>query len=132
VVVLVDVLVVDVLVVDVLDEVDVLEVDVLEVDVVEVDVLEVIRGTVVVVAGCVEVTTIGRAWVVARPSDCAVELQAVNAPATKRSSVLARRSATQRTVAPRPRRATAPAYHRRRESRHVHAPRHGCRRQPVE
>jgi hypothetical protein len=124
VVVLVDVVVVDVVVVDVL----------VDVDVVEVEVVEVVWGTVVVVAGCVDVTTIvvGRAWVVSRPSDCAVELQAVNAPANKRSSVLARRSATQRTVAPRQCRATAPAYHRRHESRHVHAPRHGCRRQAVE
>ena len=123
VVVVVDVLVVDVLVVDVLDEVD-------EVDVVEVD------GGAVVVGGCVDVTTIvvGRASVVSRPSDCTVELHAVNAPANNRSSVLARRSDTQRTVAPISRNAMAP----RRglpspdESLDVHPPRHDCRRQSIE
>ena len=103
------VVVVVVVLVDVVD-VDVLVVEVLVVDVVDVDVLEIIWGTVVVVAGCVDVTTmvVGRASVVSRPSDWAVELQAVNAPANKRSSVLARRSDTQRTVAPRPWHATAP------------------------
>jgi hypothetical protein len=53
--------------------VDVVDVDVLVVDVVEVvDVeVEVVWGTVVVVAGCVDVTTmmVGRASVVSRPSD---------------------------------------------------------------
>ena len=47
------------------------EVVVVEVVVLEVDVLDLVWGTVVVVAGCVEVTTtvIGRASVVSRPSD---------------------------------------------------------------
>jgi hypothetical protein len=65
VVVLVDVVDVDVLVVEVV------EVVVVEVVVLEVDVLDLVWGTVVVVAGCVEVTTtvIGRASVVSRPSD---------------------------------------------------------------
>jgi hypothetical protein len=51
--------------------VDVVDVDVLVVDVVDVEVVEVVWGTVVVVAGCVEVTTmvVGRASVVSRPSD---------------------------------------------------------------
>jgi hypothetical protein len=49
--------------------VDVVDVDVLVVDVVEV--LEVVWSAVVVVAGCVEVTTmeVGRGSVVSRPSD---------------------------------------------------------------
>ena len=127
VVVLVDVLVVDVLVVDVLDDVDVVVVDVEAVDVV--------GGTVVVVAGCAGVTTIvvGRASVVSRPSDCTVELHAVNAPANNRSSVLARRSDTQPTVAPIPRNAMAPVRDLPSpdESLDVHPPRHDCRRQSI-
>ena len=130
-VLVVDVLVVDVLVVDVLDEVDV---DVL--DVVGVDVVEVVGGTLVVVAGCVDVTTIvvGRASVVSRPSDCTVELHAVNAPANNRSSVLARRSDTQRTVAPISRNAMAPLHGLPSpdESLDVLSPRHDCRRQSIE
>jgi hypothetical protein len=51
--------------------VDVVDVDVLVVDVVDVEVVDVVWGTMVVVAGCVEVTTmvVGRASVVSRPSD---------------------------------------------------------------
>ena len=124
----VDVDVVDVLVVDVLDEVDV--------DVVGVDVVEVSGGTVVVVGGGVDVTTIvvGRASVVSRPSDCTVELHAVNAPANNRSSVLARRSDTQRTVAPISRNAMAPlrGLPSPDESLDVRPPRHDCRRQSIE
>ena len=129
-VVVVDVLVVDVLVVDVLDEVD-------EVDVVEVDGVDVVGGTVVVVAaGCADVTTIvvGCASVVSRPSDCTVELHAVNTPANNRSSVLARRSDTQRTVAPISRNAMAPLHGLPSpdESLDVLPPRHDCRRQSIE
>ena len=126
-VVVVDVLVVDVLVVDVLDEVDG----------VDVDGVNVAGGTVVVVAaGCADVTTIvvGRASVVSRPSDCTVELHAVNAPANNRSSVLARRSDTQRTVAPISRNAMAPLHGlpSADESLDVLPPRHDCRRQSIE
>jgi hypothetical protein len=131
VVVVVVVVVVDVLVVDVLGEVDVVDVDVVGVDVVEVD-----GGTVLVVGGCVDVTTIvvGRASVVSRPSDCTVELHAVNAPANNRSSVLARRSDTQRTVAPISRNAMAPlrGLPSPDESLDMHPPRHDCRRQSIE
>jgi hypothetical protein len=129
VVVLVDVLVVDVLVVDVLD-------DVVEVDVVTVGAVDVVGGTVVVVAGCAGVTTIvvGRASVVSRPSDCTVELHAVNAPANNRNSVLARRSDTQPTVAPIPRNAMAPVRDLPSpdEPLDVHPPRHDRRRQSIE
>jgi hypothetical protein len=133
VVVVVDVVVVDVLVVDVL-VVDVL--DVVDVDVVGGEVVEASGCTVVVVGGCVDVTTIvvGRASVVSRPSDCTVELHAVNAPANNRSSVLARRSDTQRTVAPISRNAMAPlrGLPSPDESLDVHPPRHDCRRQSIE
>jgi hypothetical protein len=118
VVVVVVVLVVVVLVVDVL--VDVLADVLVGAPVVEVLVLgdvvgDVIDDEVVDVAvrggSVVPVTTVvvvARAAVASGPSDRAVELQAVNAPATKRRSVLARRSDTQLRVAPQPRPATAP------------------------
>jgi len=105
VVVLVDVLIdvlVGALVVEVLVLGDVVG-DVIDDDVVDVAVR---GGSVVPVTTTVVVVT--RAAVPSRPSDRAVELQAVNAPASKRRSVLARRSDTQLRVAPQPRPATAP------------------------
>jgi len=100
VVVLVEVVVlVDVLVVDVL--VDVLVVELLVVE------LLVVVGSVVVVAGCVVAATMDDpVSVVSGPCDSAVALQPA-ASVVKIRSAITRRSATQRTVAPRPRRATA-------------------------
>jgi hypothetical protein len=90
--------VVVVVLVEVVVLVDVLVVDVL-VDVLVVELLVVV-GSVVVVAGCVVAATVDDpVSVVSGPCDSAVALQPA-ASVVKIRSAIARRSATQRTVAP--------------------------------